>query len=228
MKPIAIWYHCLFMLGEPPKLLKRACEIINEQMDALDESGLLNAATEFHVGINGGPESVWPSRMLFPKKAKCVFHGLQCRNECRTIRMIEEWLPGHEDWYVFYFHAKGSTSKPEERGLNDNWRACMQRNLITNWRQCVQDLDEGYDVVGCHHMSGEQTPPGQSIFAGNFWHAKASYLQTLPSIMERDRIKLSGIDSLESRYESEVYLFNGQQKPKVKDYHHAWIDTCTP
>lgn len=228
MKPIAVFYHCLFLLGDPPKLLKRGCEIIKGQMETLASSGLLDAAMEFHVGINGGLESVWPSRMLLPKKAKCVFHGLQCRNECRTIRMIEQWLPEHENWYVFYFHAKGCASPSGKQDLNDNWRGCMMRNLVTNWRQCYQDLENGYDSVGCHWMTGEQTPPGQSVWAGNFWWAKASFLNTLPSIMERDRIKLSGIDSIESRYESEVWIGNGPRLPKIRDYHHAWIDTCTP
>lgn len=227
--PIIIVYHCLFQLGNPPILLRRAAEIVYDQMGLLLRTGLLDSATEMFVGVNGTEEgSKNYVRVLIPKKAQIKYHGYACRNECKSILMIEELVKTRPHAYVLYLHAKGSTSKPEERALNDNWRGCMMRNLVENWRQCVKDLDGGYDVVGCHYMSGDQTPPGQSIFAGNFWYAKASYLRTLPSIMERDRIKLSGIDSLESRYESEVYLFNGQQKPKVRDYHHAWIDTCTP
>lgn len=227
MKPIAIFYHCLFFLGEPPRLLEHGCDIIYEQMHLLQSTGLLDAASEFHVGVNGGKESAFATRIFLPHKAKVTLHGLQCRNECRTIRMIEEWLPEHEEWFCLYFHAKGATHSADD-GLRLNWRKCMERNLITNWRRCYRDLEEGADIVGCHFMTGDKTPPGQSILAGNFWWAKASYLSTLPSIMERDRIKVSGIDSLESRYESEIWAFNGPKKPTVRDYHPAWIDTCKP
>jgi hypothetical protein len=95
----------------------------------------------------------------------------------------------------------------------------MMKNAVQNWRTCVQDLDSGLESVGSHWMTGDQTPPGQSIWAGNFGWAKSAFLATLPSIMERDRIKLSGIDSIESRYESEVWIGNGPRLPKVKDYH---------
>lgn len=228
MKPVAIFFHCLFRLGSPSHFVERAGEIVQEQMHVLKECGLLDAADEMIVGINGGVESKWPAFIFLPKKAKLVFHGLECRNENLTIVQIEKWVKSHLGWHVLYFHCKGATSKPEERGLNDNWRACMMRNIIVNWRTCVEDLENGYDCVGCHYMSGDQTPPGQSIFAGNFWMARSDYLATLPSIYERDRIKESGIGALESRYESEVYLFNGPIHPAVKDYHHAWINTCTP
>ena len=107
------------------------------------------------------------------------------------------------------------------------------KNAVTNWRTCVADLDSGADAVGSHWMVPPETPIGQHIFAGNFFWAKASFLRTLPSIMDRERIKMSGIDSLDSRYESEVWLGNGPRIPKVKDYHGPnWnpskIGTCVP
>jgi len=230
MNPVCIFYHCLFELNGA--VLPNAVDIVREQMDALKSSGLLDAASEFIVGINGGDESRDLANLLIPPKAKVVMHGLQCRNECRTIRLIEEWLPGHEDWYVLSFHAKGCTH-PAGDPMRTRWRGCMQRTVVTNWRQCVADLDSVFEAVGVHWMVPPATPPGQFIFAGNFWWAKASFLKTLPSIMERDRIKVSGIDSLESRYEAEVWIGNGPRPPKVKDYHGPmWnpskIGTCQP
>ena len=106
----------------------------------------------------------------------------------------------------------------------------MERTVIHSWRQCVADLEGGYDVVGCHYMEPPETPPGQRIMAGNFWWSRATFLLTLPSIMKRDRIRLSGLDSAESRYEAEVILGNGPRLPRVKDYHPGWnpskIATC--
>lgn len=232
MKPIAIFYHALFFLDSPDNLIENAATIVHGQMELLKDTGLLNAASEFHVGLNGGQESLELARLLIPSKAKITLHGLQCHNECRTLRMLEQWLPSHADWYVFYFHAKGCTH-PAEDPLRTRWRGCMTRNLISNWRQCVADLDAGFESVGCHWMTGAQTPPGQSIWAGNFWYAKASFLCTLPSIMKRERLKVSGLDSVDSRYEGEVWIGNGPRLPSVRDYHGpGWnpskIATCIP
>jgi len=226
----AVFYHCLFFLDSPDNLSENAINIVREQMSELKACGLLDAADELHVGINGGLESLEVSRIVIPPKASIMLHGLQCHNECRSIRMLEDWLPGHDDWNVLYFHAKNS-SHATDTGIGVPWRRCMMRHCVQNWRQCVKDLDEGYEAVGCHWMVPPSTPAGQYIFAGTFFWAKASFLLTLPSIMRRDRIKLSGLDSSESRYEAEVWLGNGPRVPRIKDYHGPnWnpskMDTC--
>ena len=231
MKPIAIFYHGLLALGDPPSILENAITVIREQMTLLQTCGLADAADEIHAGINGGIESEYLAEALLPMKSQKVFHGLQCRNECRTIAQMEKWLPGHEDWYVLYFHAKGSTH-PRGDDFSTRWRNCMTRHSIHNWRTCVADLERGHEAVGCHWMVPPATPVGQHIFGGNFWWARASFLATLPSIYERDRIKVSGIDSFDSRYEAEVWIGNGPRIPNVKDYHPNWnpgkIGECSP
>jgi hypothetical protein len=218
---LCVFFHGLLFLGNPPELLVNAVDIIRDQMRQLKESGLLDAANEFHVGLNGGIETGEIANLLFPPKARITLHSLQCRNELRTLRLLEQWLPGHEGWFVFWFHAKGSCHPPGDP-LRTAWRECSMRHLVRDWRQCVADLHHGYDAVGTHWMYPPATPPGQYIFAGNFWYARASFLKTLPSIMERARIKESGIDALESRYEAEVFLCNGPRLPTVKDYCPGW------
>lgn len=218
MKPIAILFHGLFFLNSPENLLENALEIITGQMWQLRASGLLDAAAEFHAGLNGGEETLQMARLVLPAKAQITLHGLQSHTENRTILMLEKWLPGHEDWYVLYFHAKNG-SHPADSGIGGPWRQRMMDHLVTDWRRCVRDLNAGYDAVGCHWLGPPLTPPGQHIFGGNFFWAKASFLATLPSIMERDRIKVSGLDALESRYEAEVWIGNGPRLPKVLDYY---------
>jgi len=227
MKPIAVFYHCLFYGGSPIDYLPCAIYIVREQMDDLRHSGLLEAASFMCVGVNGGRESEGWAKRVLPAKAQVVFHGTDYHNELGTIRLIEQWLPDHPGWHVLYFHAKGATHATANP-LRTNWRRCMMRNLVLQWRRCVADLESGQEAVGCHWMTGEKTPPGQSIFAGNFWWAESDYMRTLPSVMIRDRIKVSGVKSIESRYESEVWLCNGPRLPKVRDYHPAWIDQCAP
>lgn len=219
MKPIALFYHCLFLLGEPPKLLKHACEVVDEQMGELLRSGLLDAASEFHVGINGGAESAWPARILLPKKAQCTFHGLQSRSENLTLVEIEKWVPAHPNWYVLYFHAKGSTHVPDSDydKFSAQWRKSLMADVVSNWRTCIADLDSGYESAGSHFMRG-LADGTQNIWAGNFWWATSDFLATVPSIYLRDRIKVSGIAALESRYESEVWIGNAPRLPKTKEY----------
>lgn len=227
MNPIIIFFHCLFTLEN--QVLNNAIEIVSEQMHALRSSGLESAASEIHIGMNAGSEGAAFSE-LFPVKSKFVYHGTQCRNEVRTILMIEERMRTlNEESFCLYFHAKGCTHPPGDY-LRTRWRQCMTKHLVTNWRKCVEDL-KLVESVGCHFMTTPQTPPGQSIWAGNFFFSRASYLKTLPSIMLRDRIKLSGVDSMESRFESEVWHFNGPRMPTIKDYHGPmWnpgkIGTC--
>ena len=215
---IAVFYHCLFFKGEPPELLPQAIEVVVEQMMELKRSGLEDAAQEIHVGINGGEESKELAQLVLPPKAKLIYHGLQCRNECRTIVEIEKWLPGHENWMVLYFHTKGITHVPNTgyAQMDARWRRCMMKNCVTRWPECVASLKSGYEAVGVHWLTG-MCNGSQHYFAGTFFWATGKYLRTLPSIFERERIKVSGIDNIDSRYEAEVWLGNGPRIPRIRD-----------
>lgn len=219
---VVLFYHCLFVIGNDA--LESAGSIVGEQTTELRKCGLLEAASEMHVGVNGGDESKAVAEAVLPSQAKVTYHGLQCRNELRTLLLLEKWLAqSDEEAYVLYFHAKGATHRINTREWNRRllWRECMMRHLVSNWRQCVQDL-HNVESVGCHWMQPPATPAGQYIWAGNFWWARASFLRTLPSLMERDRIKVSGVDALESRYESEVWIGNGLRRPTIRDYCPGW------
>ena len=220
-RPIAIFYHCVFH-DTKDSIWTRAPEIVRDQMSWARDVGLLKSANQIHCGINGGFESAVYAETLLPENSLKVPHGLQCKNELRTIKLLEDWLPHNPGWDVLYFHSKGAT-RPTE--MNARWRTCMMRNLVNNWRQCVEAL-EYCDSVGCHWQIPPQTPIGQHIWAGNFWWATSNYLRTLPSMMETQRLKLSGIDSLESRYEAEVWIGNGPKLPRVRDLHPNGLFQC--
>lgn len=225
MNPIAIWYHTVFVRGDPLDLVPSAFMITEEQMSEIERSGLMDACEEIFCGVNGGVESRHFAEAILPKSATKIYHGTNNHGECATIRALEQWLPGHEDWYVLYLHCKGATH-PMGNPRTTNWRDCMMRHLVTNWWRCVSDLEYGYESVGCHWKT-KQADGSQNLWAGNFWWAKASFLLTLPSIMDRERIKMSGLGSLESRYEAEVWIGNGPRLPRIKDYHPGWKLTAT-
>lgn len=217
MKPIALFYHCLFFYGDPPELRQYACDIIRDQMERLMGSGLLAASSHFLVGINGGEESKSIASIIIPSKAKLIFHGLQSRAENLTLVELEKWVPAHPNWNVLYFHAKGATHDGigEYSKFSAKWKDCMMGDLVDNWRRCVADLNL-VESVGCHFMRG-MADGSQNIWAGNFWWANSNFLATIPSIFLRDRIKISGISNVESRYEAEVWIGNGKL-PSVKEY----------
>lgn len=227
--PIAIFYHVVFFAGEPPHRLPSARQIVCEQMDQLAKSGLLEAAQHFVVGINGGEESLEYVTRFIPTKAQCVFHGLQCRNECRTMALIEDWLSEHDGWYVLYFHSKGAThDATTPYGLHCmRWRRCMMNTCVARWRECVKALSDGYEAVGAHWLTN-RADGSQNYFGGTFWWVTSRFLQTLPSLYERARIKLSGIDSVDSRYEAEVWIGTGPRLPLVRDMETSHRIFCCP
>lgn len=240
-RPIAVFYHCMFSIGAqatssieseavrpplPAGPLPAAVGIIKSQMTALAKSGLLEAADRLFIGVNGGPECFAIAAELFPPKAIVSFHGLGCRNELRTILMLERFttevtrFDANSDWAICYHHSKGA-SWPIDHNVSTPWRRCMETHVIRNWRLCMAALDEGYDAAGAHYLQPPKTPVDQRIFAGNFFWARSRFLGMLPSLLDRERLYASGIDALESRFEAEVYIGNGQ-KPRVMDFHPGY------
>lgn len=219
MKPIAIFYHSVFCFPNNPGVeLPSASSIIAEQMAQLHESGLIAAAKELHVGINGGPESEPFVAQKIPEFAKKTYHGIDSGGEPPTIMLLEEWVKTHPGWNVLYLHCKGAShpiSTPYHAFAAD-WRRGMMQDLVLNWRQCVADLDSGYDIACSHWMWG-LLDGTQHIPAGNFLWITSDFAAKLPSMFLRDRIKQDGIKSPSSRWEAEVYWGNGP-RPNVKQY----------
>jgi hypothetical protein len=151
-------------------------------------------------------------------------HGLECKTENLTIYELEKWAPEHPGWFVLYLHAKGAThphGSPYGETISKPWRQGMMQDLVTNWRRCVWDLESGYDIA-CSFWLWNMCDGTQHLPEGNFLWVKSDFVAKLPSILERDRIKVSGIGSPESRWEAEVHWGNGP-RPKVKQYRsHGW------
>jgi hypothetical protein len=221
MKPIVIWYHCLFQLED--RIVPEAVEIVSEQMRALTQSGLVDIASEIVVGVNGGEESRIYVESMIPEKASVIYHGLQCKNECRTMTELGEWAQSNPDAYVLYLHAKGAAHPSP---LNNRWRNCMMQACVWRWRHCVDLLDHGHDAVGAHWVDWQMMGLPQRYFAGTFFWATSRFLKTLPSIQDSARVRISGIDSPESRYEAEVWIGTGPKLPRIVDLARHRFMSC--
>jgi hypothetical protein len=188
-----------------------ACALMVEQMTALKKSGLGEALTELHIGVNGDQQDSDLARLFAPEKSQIHVHGKTATTEITTLTVLQKWLAGHEDWYVLYFHMKGVSHPP----LDLNWRRGMEHHLIWNWRTCIPYLGSGVQTCGCHWLTPEEcgsivkTP----FWGGNFWWATVLYLKSLPRLPE---------PTWENRYEAESWNGRGPYRPRVKDFKPGW------
>lgn len=221
---IAVFYHCLFVHPNENQIMDNAIRIVSEQMQCLTNSGLLAAADEFHVGINGDETSGIIAESILPRKAQLQFHGRNCFTENRTIMNLQKMMKARDDFAILYFHTKGVMHPPSTDYIN-NWRNCMMRNLVTNWTGCIERLQSGYDSVGCHWISN--VVPNISCWGGNFWWISSKFLTMLPPIEQHPRIPLmGGIDAVACRYEAEAWIGEGTRLPNGWDWHPGSPFSC--
>ena len=211
---IAIWHHTILSGGTRPIETSSACGILDEQMRALDESGLLEEADEFHVGLNGDADDLAMARMFIPcPDAKFYVHSKAATTEIPTLNALRAWLPAHPDWVVLYHHMKGVTQP--HNPLYTAWRHCMERHLVWNWKTCQNDINRGMDSCGAHWLTPQQFPGMVSgpFWGGNFWWATAKFLLTLPPLPE---------STWKNRHDAESWIGLGPKPPRVRDYHAKW------
>lgn len=224
--PIVVFYHCLFRIGGD--ILPNALNVVREQMTALKVSGLADAASKIFIGVNGEDSNGDIPTGVFPENAEVRYWGLKCRNELRTLLMMEDFCRSLKgEAYCLYFHSKGAT---HARGSDYDirmawpWRTRMMSYCVGQWRMCVKHL-EIYDAVGCHWITRQGSDHSQHYFAGNFFWVRASFFRTIPTLNSRARIRMSGLDSAESRFEAEVHIGNGPRLPTVKSYYNGPMGT---
>src|SRR4029079_16722830 len=152
--PIAVWYHCLLTSKERPIDFDYAISLISAQMDALQQSGLADAASAIYVGVNGSEADALAIACLCPSKATIVCHGSGATTEIPTMNLIRSWVPNHPGWKMLYHHTKG-VSTPNQA---DGWRRRMEHHNVWNWRDCVAALEQGNDACGCHWLTPEANP----------------------------------------------------------------------
>lgn len=210
MKPIAIFYHTY--ISGPGVPLEHGISIFQEQIRDMEQSGLLDAASEFYIGVSGGESNTCAISMMAPSKAKIIEHGPETCAELPTLCALQNWLPGHEDWAILYFHQKGSLYFGNATWAA--WRRCMMGVVVYGWKSCVRDLEQGFDAAGPHYLTPQAFPIIGNVpyFGGNFWWAKASFLATLPKLDPNGP----------SRYHAEVWIGTGKRKIAVRPYANHW------
>jgi hypothetical protein len=213
MSKIAVFYHCILSGGTVSIDTPKACAIMAEQMAALKESGLADAADEIRIGLNGDSEDLEMARLFAPAKAMFMVHGKGATTEIPTMNHLRDWLPAHPDWLVAYHHIKG-VCYPDHL-LYHAWRRCLERAVVWGWRDCIAEIERGRDSCGAHWMTPEQFPGKvkSPFWGGTFWWATAKFLLSLPPLPT---------PTWKNRFEAENWIGRGPRRPSVTDYHNGW------
>lgn len=207
---IAVFYHA-YPSG-PGVAIEHGLSIVQEQLSALEKSGLLAACDEFYIGVSGGNPNTIAVSMLAPAKAVVFENAMDTCGELPTLCELQKWLPGHEGWAVGYTHTKAA-SYAGNAGYSA-WRRCQDRVVIWNWQQCVKDLEGGYDCVGAHWLTPQQYPAlmATPYFGGNAWWAKSDYLSILPTLSPHGP----------TRHEAEAFIGKSPRKIRAMNRADHW------
>lgn len=187
--------------------------IVQEQLEAMEQSGLIAASSEFHIGVSADTVGACAVSMIAPVGSNVVIHPAGTCGELPTLCMLQQWLPSHQDWFVCYTHTKGGQYPKSTTWAA--WRRCMSSVVVWNWKMCVGDLTQGFDTVGAHLIDPKKYGASVGNFAywgGNFWWATAKHLLTLPVLSPNGP----------SRFEAEVFIGKTKRKINFRDHAPHW------
>jgi hypothetical protein len=102
------------------------------------------------------------------------------------------------DAYILYLHTKGTTNKTNAQKA---WRDFMMYWMVYQYETCIDLLDRGFDTVGSQLINCTSIIKLPSMYAGNFWWARAAYLRKVPYI-----------EDVMDRYQAETILLSSHQR----------------
>jgi hypothetical protein len=143
-----------------------------EQLDIIRKSGLYDATRKIQIGVVGRNCRAYGDN----DKLTIGYRSRQVEeHEFPTLRMLHTAAAKmNPDDHVWYLHTKGANSyRPSQPGPL-GWRKFMEYYVAQHWRFTRAAL-AGYDVAGVQFR-----PEPWPHFSGNFWWARAGYLQMLP------------------------------------------------
>lgn len=210
MADIKVFWHCNELSGWQ--------SVMDQQWDLIVKSGLWDAASEINICMNGQPwtfEAWVSSKNIVDADGKlklvnvnkdAAFHEYPTLNFLHTVAQHAD-----SECYVCYIHLKGLLRWGDEN-VGD-WRNFMNYFAIEQWQENVAALDQGAQVVGTNY----NTEPWPH-FAGNFWWAKLSYIETLDVLHHPE-------DKLNRGYTQ------FKPHPTIKHWrfdHEAWLHSKNP
>lgn len=205
-KPIRVYMHINDLPG--------AWNVLEDQINRMAESGLLDAAERVILCTNGLPQSFEAVKQTLKEFSNIEFAHVAdnaIKFEYPTLNKLKQDCDAtEEDFYICYLHLKGLTK------LNDpnviDWRNYMEYWNIDRWKECVAALDDDCETVGTNFI---ETP--WPHYSGNFWWSHANYIKRLDPLVDPDNLPWgqpsryinATLDGGNFRYEHEAWVTSG-------------------
>lgn len=97
--------------------------------------------------------------------------------ETPTLALLDQWCQDNPDGAVLYLHTKGVSRSNDKNKIA--WRLLMMHYVVGNVRENLEKLRVA-DMVGVNWQNCARHPH----FSGNFWMARADWINSLPSVEE--------------------------------------------
>lgn len=197
--------------------LPQGKEILNNQVELLEKTGLFVAASEIIVACHFNIDNYqWlKDRWFEESKVKYLDFDESYKQwyEHTTVHQIQEDAHSSEDeYYILYIHPKGISHPP---GAHHNWRKYMEYWNIEKWKECVTALDDGYETCGAAYLHGNIT----EFYAGNMYWAKSSYIKRCKRLQTPPKVNFKPQFDTEPHHRFDVEVWHGSGKPKFFDLH---------
>lgn len=154
-------------------------EVFAEMLEKMDTSGLIEAADEIHLCLNGVLSSM--ERPLLPLLESSDKFRIRHVNgdpgkwEWPTVNQIKlDCDASDTEDYIGYAHLKG-LSRPDLKDQKAvDWRHYLSYWIIEQWEDNVNALKEGYETSSVNWMDAPWPH-----YSGNFWWANSNYIRRL-------------------------------------------------
>jgi len=173
-------------------------EIVLEQLSKLIKSDLYNKATKIYYCAYAHDK--WELFKFIElvnshdlsNKIQIIIHPFN-DGEKQTLIHLQEVCKNHPEAYVLYYHTKGITSLQNHSELKnleykniESWRHAMEYFNIECWQSSLEGFSDGItSTIGIFYV-GDSGWPNKYFYSGNFWWATSEYINTLPSMKDRD------------------------------------------
>ncbi len=180
-------------------------DILLDQLNTINKSGLYNAVKQINFGIVGDCNVIKDTIFNDPKFNILYVDSRITLYENHTINFIKSFFSNKNDEaYILYIHTKG-VRKAGNPDVTVSWRKMMEYFLIDKYKECIENL-QYYDTLGNNIVNmGDIYVNKENAhcihYSGNFWWSKKSYIDKL------DYIDIFNNDE-KKRYKSENWLLS--------------------
>lgn len=158
-------------------------QISTEQIDTLEHSGLLDAATKVFINQHYSEQSFskFKERLKPYKNVEWLVGSPVKEDYEHSTTVLYQQIAAEttDDFNALYFHQKGLTHKPFDRYAAVNaWRQMLDYWNIEQWQLCNNQLNAGADTTGCLYTTNE----GMPHYSGTTRWMKASAIRRMPQL----------------------------------------------